>query len=126
MAVVGENDATNIAFKNCHPFTRAVIHLNDKHVDTADDLDLTMNLYNQIEYSDNYADTTAFLYQYKRPEQPRTAAGRLDNVTINNSSLFKYQSSLLKGLSIKDAGAMLILTLLMPTDCGRMLKLLFP
>ena len=67
--VIGVNiDNTNVAFKNCHPFTRSVIHLNDEHVDTAENLDLTINLYNLIEYRDNYADTTASLYQYKRPE----------------------------------------------------------
>ena len=65
--VVGGNDDTAFAFKNCSPFVRSVIHLNDEHVDTVENLDLTMNLYNLIEYSDNYADTTAFLYQ----KQPR-------------------------------------------------------
>ena len=34
------------AIKNCHPFTRAPFKLNDEQVDTADNLDLTMNLYN--------------------------------------------------------------------------------
>ena len=53
----GDND-TNVSFKNCHPFIRAIIQLNDEHVDTAGNLDLTMNLYNLIEYSDYYADTT--------------------------------------------------------------------
>ena len=67
--VVTGNDDTNVAFKNCHPFIRAVIHLNDEHVDTAENLDLTMGcLYNLIEYSDNYADAKASLYHYKRPE----------------------------------------------------------
>ena len=53
----GDND-TNVSFKNCHPFIKAIIQLNDEHVDTAGNLDLTMNLYNLVEYSDNYADTT--------------------------------------------------------------------
>ena len=50
-----------------------------------------MNLYNMLEYSDNYADTTASLYQYKRPE-PRDNDGALNDLTANNSSSFKYQS----------------------------------
>ena len=62
------NDVTRVAIKNCHPFTRASFKLNNELVDTADNLDLTMNLYNMLEYSDNYADTTGSLYQYKRPE----------------------------------------------------------
>ena len=61
--VVGGNDDTLVvAFKNCHPFVRSIIHLNDEQVDTAENLDLTMDLYNLIEYSDNYSDTTGPLY----------------------------------------------------------------
>ena len=55
------NDATRVAVKNCCPFTRASFKLNNGQVDTADNLDLTMNLYDMLEYSDNYADTTASL-----------------------------------------------------------------
>ena len=62
------NDATRVTIKNCHPFTRASLKLNNEQVDTADNLDLTTNLYHMLEYSDNYADTTGSLYQYKRPE----------------------------------------------------------
>ena len=53
-----------------------------------------MSLYNILEYSDNYADTTVSLYQYKRPK-PRDNNGALNNLTANNSSLFKYQSGLI-------------------------------
>ena len=57
--VANGGDLTNVAFKNCHPFTSALIKLNDQQVDSALDLDLTMNLCNLVEYSDNYADTAA-------------------------------------------------------------------
>ena len=40
------NDAARVAIKNCHPFTRASFKLNDEQVDIADNLDLTINLYN--------------------------------------------------------------------------------
>ena len=86
------NEATRVAIKNCHPFTRASFKLNNEQVDTADNLDLTMNLYNMLEYSDNYADTTGLLYQYKRPE-PRDANGNVVNLATTLSS-FKYQSGL--------------------------------
>ena len=62
-------------------------HLNDKHVETAENL--VINLYNLIEYSDNYSETTGSLWQYNRDEQNVTAAGNLDNVTENDSSSFK-------------------------------------
>ena len=54
-----------------------------------------MELYNILEYSDNYADTTASLYQYKRPE-PRDNNGILNNLAAGNSSSFKYQSGLVQ------------------------------
>ena len=88
------NDATRVAIKNCHTFTRASFKLNNEQVDTADNLDLTMNLYNMLEYSDKYTDTTGSLYQYKRPE-PRDANGNVVNLATTLSS-FKYQSGLVQ------------------------------
>ena len=44
------------------------------------------------EYSDDYADTTGSLYQYKRPE-PRDNNGNVVNLGTALSS-FKYQSGL--------------------------------
>ena len=49
---------TNVAFKNCPPFLRCVTHINDEHVETAENLDIIMPMYNLIEYSDNYADSS--------------------------------------------------------------------
>ena len=88
------NDATKVAIKNCHPFTRVSFKLNNEQVDTADNLDLTMNLYNLLEYSDNYADITGSLYQYKRPES-RYSNGNVVNLATTLSS-FKYQSGLVQ------------------------------
>ena len=33
---------TNVAFKYCAPFTRCVTNINDEHVETAENLDITM------------------------------------------------------------------------------------
>ena len=77
--------------KNLHPFTKSVIHLNDQRVESAENLDLIMNMYNLIEYSDNYSDSTGSLYHYKRQEPlPNNA-----NLTVDDSSSFKYKSGLL-------------------------------
>ena len=61
---------TRITFKNCAPFTRCVTHVNDEHVETAENLDIIMPMYNLIEYSDNDADSSGSLYQFKRDECP--------------------------------------------------------
>ena len=44
IAVVNGNQNTSIAFKNCTPFTRCVTHLNDEHVERAENLDIIMNM----------------------------------------------------------------------------------
>ena len=87
------NANTRLALKNCAPFTKCNLEINDAHVDTAENLDITMPMYNLIEYSDNYQDSSATLYQYKRDEPPE--ANAIDDLTVNNSSSFKYKVNLL-------------------------------
>ena len=43
--------------------------MNHEHVDNADNLDIVMPMYNLIEYSDNYSDTSGSLWYFKRDEQ---------------------------------------------------------
>ena len=52
-----------------------------------------MPMYNLIEYSDNYQDSSATLYQYKRDEPPEDDA--VADITDDNSSSLKYKISLL-------------------------------
>ena len=87
------NAHTRLALKNCAPFTKCNLEINDEHVDTAQNLDITMPMYNLIEYSDNYQDSSATLYQYRQDEPPEDNA--VADLTVNNSSSFKYKVSLL-------------------------------
>ena len=87
------NVNTRLALKNCAPFTKCNLEINDEHVDTAESLDITMPMYNLIEYSDNYQDSSATLYQYKRDEPPEDDA--VADLTADNSNSFKYKVSLL-------------------------------
>ena len=50
-----------------------------------------MPMYNLIEYSDNYSDTSGSLWQFKRDEVPANNA----DLTIDNSQSFKYKAALL-------------------------------
>ena len=52
-----------------------------------------MPMYNLIEYSDNYSDTSSSLRQFKRDEQPKENNGNISSVSTNNSSSFKYKSN---------------------------------
>ena len=95
ITVTGGNANTKVAFKSCPPFARFVTHINDKHVETSENLDIIMPMYNLLEYSDNYAVSSGSLWQFKRDEQNMTDAGNPENVTTDDSSSFKYKSSLL-------------------------------
>ena len=87
-------NATRLArLKNCAPFTKCNLEINDEHVDTAENLDIVMPMYNLIEYSDNYQDSSATLYQYKRDEPPEDDA--VADLTADNSDSFKYKIKLL-------------------------------
>ena len=86
-------NATRLALKNCAPFTKCNLEINDEHVDTAENLDIVMPLYNLIEYSGNYQDSSATLYQYKPDEPPEDDA--VADLTADNSSSLKYKNSLL-------------------------------
>ena len=86
---------TNVAFKNDAPFTRCVTHIKDEGVETAENLDITMPMYNLIEHSDNYADSSGSLYQFKRDESLMNDAKNYLNVALDNSTSFKYKASLL-------------------------------
>ena len=81
-------NATRLALKNCAPFTKCNLEINYEHVDTAEKLDIVMPMYNLIEYSDNYQDSSATLYQYKPDEPPEDDA--VPDLTADNSDSFKY------------------------------------
>ena len=103
ITATGGDANTKVAFKNCAPFTKCVTHINDEHVDNADNLDIVMPMYNLIEYSDNYSDTSGRLWQFKRDEQNMNN-GNPANVTTADSSSFKYRSSFFKSLTAADNG----------------------
>ena len=89
-------NATRLALKNCAPFTKCNLEINDEHVDTAENLDIVMPMYNVIEYSDNYQDSSGILYQYKRDEPPDNNV----NLTDDNSTSFKYKVNLLGNIDV--------------------------
>ena len=73
----GNDDATKraderdkgVTFKNCAPFTKCISRINNTDIDTAQDIDIVMPMYNLIEYnSDNYLKTSGSLWQYSKDE----------------------------------------------------------
>ena len=78
---VAASNNIDIAFKNCAPCSTCKTVINDVFVDEANHIYIAMLMYNFIEYSDNYSDTSGSLWQFKRDEIPANNA----NFTIDNS-----------------------------------------
>ena len=62
-----------------------------------------MPMYNLIEYSDIYQDSSATLYQYKR-EEPQEADA-IAELTADNSSSFRYKINLLGNIAAANPDA---------------------
>ena len=90
-------NVTRLALKNCAPFTKCNLEINDELVDTAENVDIVMSMYNLIEYSDNYQNSSSTLYQYKRDEPPEDNA--VADLTADNSDSFKYEFKLLGNIN---------------------------
>ena len=59
---------TQIAFRNCSPFTKCIKKIDGTAIDDAEDLDLVMSVYNIIEYSSKWSETTGSLWFYSKDE----------------------------------------------------------
>ena len=62
IAVVGANNNTKIAFKNCAPFRKCRTEINETFIDEAEHINIAIPMYNLIEYSDNYSDLSGSLW----------------------------------------------------------------
>ena len=69
-----------VTFKNCPPFTKCISRINNTDIDTAQDIDIVMPMYNLIEHSDNYSKTSGGLWKYYKDEP---------NNNMTDSELFK-------------------------------------
>ena len=85
------NAATQVVFKNCAPFEKCRTEINETFIDEADFINITMSMYNLIEYSDNYSDTSGSLWQFKRDEIINNA----DVTNDDNAPSFKYKANLI-------------------------------
>ena len=83
------NAVTQVAFKNCAAFKSCRPEIDDIFIDSADFIYITMHMYNLIEHSDNYFDTSCSLWNFKRDEIVNNA----DVTNDNNSPSFKYKAS---------------------------------
>ena len=100
-----------------------IIEITKTFNDDAEHTNITMPMYNLIEYNDNYSDTSGSLWNFKRDEIIRNI-----NLTNNNSSSFKYKSNLIgntdaDGANRKKEGVKIVVTLKYLSNFRRSLEI---
>ena len=69
--------------------------MNDVLIENAEDLDVVMPMYNLLEYSKNYSNTSGSLWNYYRDELTDEASyDNGPNKNVINSKSFKYKTSI--------------------------------
>ena len=71
------NTNKKVIFKNCAPFTNCKSKTNNSQIDNAEYIDIVMPMYNLIEYSDNYLETSGSLWQYCKEIQAVNNVGNI-------------------------------------------------
>ena len=67
-SAAANNTNQKVIFKNYTPFSNYISEMNNTQIDSAKDIDKVMPMYNLIEYSDNYSETSRSLWQWYRDE----------------------------------------------------------
>ena len=57
-----------LTFRNSALFRSCISKINNRFIDSAEDLDIVMPMYNLLEYSDNYSMASGSLWNYYRDE----------------------------------------------------------
>ena len=91
-------DERGVIFKNCAAFTKCISRISSRDIDTSQDIDIVVPMYNLIEYCNNYSKIFGSLWQYYK-DNP------IDIVT--QSELFKSKIKITgktpAGANTKDA-----------------------
>ena len=87
------NRNKEVVFRNCVLFTDCIIEINNMQIDNAKEIDVVMNIYNLIEYSENYSQTSGGFWQYCRDQPTLNDDGNIIDFPVNDvtSILLKYK-----------------------------------
>ena len=84
------NAATQVVFKNCAQFEKCRTEINETFIDEATHINITMPMYNLIDYSVNYSSTSGSLWHFGRDEIINNP-----DVSNDNTPSFKHKASLI-------------------------------
>ena len=87
-----------IFLKNA-PFTNCITKINGIKTDNAEDLDVVMSMYNLLEYSKNYKNTTKSLWNYYRDEPNSDTDNNNITHTILNPKSFDYKANFISNVT---------------------------
>ena len=73
-----------MAFKYDAPFISCISKVNNILIDNAEDLEVVMPMYNLLQYSKNYSNTTGNFWNYYKDEVNSSAGGENNNVNYSN------------------------------------------
>ena len=89
------NANKKVIFKNCAPFTNCISKINNTQIDNAEYVDVVMNMYNLIEYSDNYSKTSGSLWQFcKEIPAVNNNGGIFDFNGANDTDSFNFTTKI--------------------------------
>ena len=86
-----------LALKNNAAFISCISKINGELIENAEDLDIVMPMYNLLEYSKNYRNTTGSLFNYYRDEPnsgTESDGANAINYPIKDSKSFNYKTSI--------------------------------
>ena len=89
LAADAGNKNIEVVFKNCTSFTSCISEINNTQIDNVEDIDIVMPVYNLMECSDNYSESSGSLWQYYRDKVVLTDVGTVDNFPGDSDS-FKF------------------------------------
>ena len=88
-------------FKNCAPLKECRIEILETFVDNTENTNIAIPImYNLIEHSDNYSDTSGSLWQFKRDKLNVNDVNTV--LTNDNAPSFNYKAIII-GNSVADA-----------------------
>ena len=90
---IKDNKNKPLGFKNNAPFISCISKINGTLIESAEDLDIVIPMYNLLGDSKNYSKISGFLWNYYRDElSDETNDNNGLNKDVVNSEFFKYKT----------------------------------
>ena len=86
------NRNKEVVFKNCAPFTDCICEVNNTQIGNAKDIDVVMNMYNLIEYTKNYLETSGSLWLYYRDQPVLDNNDNIINFPVNDDTSLSFKN----------------------------------